>query len=393
MRNLFLTCCFFALITACSQKQTEPQAAATNIMAYYVPNEKWSAEQLPLEKLSHIIFSFTEVLDGEMKFPDEKLDSELRKLMDQKSKFPNLKVMVACGGWTGSKGFSDMALTEESRKKFIDSAMKFMDDYQIDGLDIDWEYPGLPGDNNVHRPEDKENFTALMKGLREAMDATGKKYLLTFASAGWKMYYDHIETTEVMKYADYMNVMTYDLVGGGSPFTAHHTNLGWVKNEAISETPLHAYYLQREQETGKKRELSSAESILNYCIELGVKPEQLVIGGAFYGRSWKGVSPENNGLYQANKGVGINWLDFDKIRSQYEDKNGYVRYWDEIAKAPYLFNPTDSIFISYDDTTSVKLKTRYVIDQKMGGIMFWQLTNDTQEPNSLLDAIYTEAMK
>lgn len=393
MRNLFLTCCFFALITACSQKQTEPQAAATNIMAYYVPNEKWSAEQLPLEKLSHIIFSFTEVLDGEMKFPDEKLDSELRKLMDQKSKFPNLKVMVACGGWTGSKGFSDMALTEESRKKFIDSAMKFMDDYQIDGLDIDWEYPGLPGDNNVHRPEDKENFTALMKGLREAMDATGKKYLLTFASAGWKMYYDHIETTEVMKYADYMNVMTYDLVGGGSPFTAHHTNLGWVKNEAISETPLHAYYLQREQETGKKRELSSAESILNYCIEIGVKPEQLVIGGAFYGRSWKGVSPENNGLYQANKGVGINWLDFDKIRSQYEDKNGYVRYWDEIAKAPYLFNPTDSIFISYDDTTSVKLKTRYVIDQKMGGIMFWQLTNDTQEPNSLLDAIYTEAMK
>ncbi len=393
MKNLFLICCATMLLAACSQKHTTTNVAATNVMAYYVPNHNWSTEQLPLNKLSHIIFSFTEVLDGEMKFPVPELDQQLRDLVAQKAKYPQLKVMVACGGWGGSKGFSDMAVSVESRQKFIDSVMKFIEEHQLDGLDIDWEYPGLSGDNNPFRPEDKENFTALMKGLREAMDASGKKYVLTFASAGWKMYYDHIETTEVMKYADYMNVMTYDLVGGGSPFTGHHTNLGRVKNEDITQTPLYAFYQQREQETGKKREISSAESIIDYCIELGVKPEQLVIGGAFYGRSWKGVSPENNGLYQANKGVGINWLDYNKIRSQYEDKNGFVRHWDELGKAPFLYNPTDSIFISYDDTVSVKLKTRYVIDQKLGGIMFWQLTNDTQEPDNLLDAIYKEATK
>ena len=64
------------------------------------------------------------------------------------------------------------------------------------------------------------------------------------------------------------------------------------------------------------------------------------------------------------------------------------RYWDEVAEAPYLYNPTDSIFFSYDDTASVKLKTQYAIEEDLGGIMFWELGNDTKEENSLVDAIY-----
>ena len=74
------------------------------------------------------------------------------------------------------------------------------------------------------------------------------------------------------------------------------------------------------------------------------------------------------------------------------NKNGFKRFWDPIAKAPYLYNATDSLFISYDDPESVTLKTKYAKESGLGGIMFWQLTNDVKE-NGLLDAIYTEAMK
>ena len=135
----------------------------------------------------------------------------------------------------------------------------------------------------------------------------------------------------------------------------------------------------------------SVEKIVAYCKGLGVRPEQMVVGGAFYGRAWKGVPPQNNGLYQPNAGAHIGWCPYARIRDEFENKNGYQRYWDTVAKAPYLYNAADSIFISYDDTASVRLKTEYVIEQKLGGIMFWQLGNDTKGENSLLDAIYEAA--
>ena len=224
------------------------------------------------------------------------------------------------------------------------------------------------------------------------MNTLDRPQTLTFASAGWKPYYDKIEIEEVMKYVDYMNVMTYDQIIATSPYTGHHTALGWIKKEDVAEYPYGEYMASRDEEMIEKRgyawEPQSAEKIVAFCIDLGVKPEQIVIGGAFYGRAWKGVHPDKNGLYQPNGGPHIGWSGYSQIRSEFEGKNGYQRFWDPIAKAPFLYNAADSIFISYDDTVSVRLKTTYAIDQKLGGIMFWQLGNDTKEENSLLDAIY-----
>lgn len=83
---------------------------------------------------------------------------------------------------------------------------------------------------------------------------------------------------------------------------------------------------------------------------------------------------------------------YANIRESMEDKNGFARYWDTIAKAPYLYNEADSVFISYEDTVSIRLKTRYVIDKGMAGIMFWQLVGDA-EKDGLVDAIYKEKKK
>ncbi|MEN8117641.1 MAG: glycoside hydrolase family 18 protein [Bacteroidota bacterium] len=377
-------------VFSCRQEKSEKISTddfLVNIMAYYVPEKDYHPEQLPLERLTHIIFSFSNVIDGEMKFRNEESGNKLQQLVAQKQNYPDLKVMIACGGW-GADGFSDAVYTEESRASFISSIIAFIEKYKLDGVDIDWEYPAIPAAGTKARPDDKQNFTALMKGLREELDKLDRPQTLTFASAGWKRYYNNVEMVEVLKYADYMNVMTYDQVGANNPFTAHHTALGNVEPEDIADTPLGKNMKERGMATGPQ----SVERIIDYCIAEGANPKQLVIGAAFYGRAWKGVHPEDNGLYQKNGGPYIGWSAYQQIRQEFENKNGFTRHWDELAKAPYLFNPVDSIFISYDDTASVKLKTRYSIENNLGGIMFWQLGNDTKEENSLLDAIYEEAV-
>ncbi|WP_136465877.1 glycoside hydrolase family 18 protein [Flagellimonas onchidii] len=382
----------FASFMSSSETDKRPSFA---VMAYYVPELDYRPEQLPLEQLTHIIFSFTKVIDGEMKFKNEETGRKLSQLVAQRKNHPHLKVMIACGGW-GADGFSDMSHTAENRKKFVQSVVEFNKKYELDGIDIDWEYPAIPAAGTGARPEDKQNFTSLMKELREALDGLDREQTLTFASAGWKPYYKNIEIGEVMRYANYMNVMTYDQIGSNSPFTGHHTALGWIKEKDVQNTPAWKYVEERRKTSDKDRdayEPQSAEKIVAYCMDKGVKKEQIIIGAAFYGRAWKGAHPENNGLYQMNSGAHIGWSTYKQIRKEFEPNEDYKRYWDPIAKAPYIYNAKDSIFISYDDSVSVRLKTEYAMKKKLGGIMFWQLGNDTKEKNSLLKSIYDASTK
>ena len=365
-------------------KIMDRSTSTVQVMAYMMPPADINQiDQLPLNKLTHIIFSFTEVIDNKMKFKDENTNAFLQRLVSMKEKYPRLKVMVACGGWGGSGGFSNMAAAPQTRQLFVKSVIEFIKAFKLDGLDMDWEYPGLKGIGNHHLPEDKVNFTALMKELREAMDATGKQLTLTFASAGWVKYYDNIELLQVMKYADYMNVMTYDLAGGGSPLTAHHSNL-----EHIDITnPKYAFLLKGPDSMQiKNRDRASAKRIVDFCLLQGVNSRQIIIGAAFYGRTWGGVNPTNNGLFQSHNSSWTGAVSYQQISEEYENKNGYVRYWDKDSKAPFLYNKKDSLFITYDDTMSVRLKTQFVKDMKLGGVMFWQLGSDSKNYD-LLNAI------
>ncbi|MBS0011241.1 MAG: glycoside hydrolase family 18 protein [Bacteroidales bacterium] len=359
------------------------------VMAYYMARNNYSPYEIPVGELTHVIFSFTEVIDNRMAFLNPVSEDRLRELILQKQRNPGLKVMIACGGWGGSGGFSDMAASADKRKIFVESVMDFIDEYGLDGLDMDWEYPGLPGMGNPHRPEDRENFTALMKELREAMDATGRHLTLTFAAAGWDKYFDNIESLEVMKYADYINLMTYDFVGGSTPYTSHHTNLGHVSISDLEGTEYHQYIqdsiLSKEEAAWTPR---SIEIIVDYCLGLEIKPEQIIVGAAFYGKSWKVKTTGNKGLYQPVRGAQTGWPSYSAILDTLENNANFVRHWDEKAQAPYIFNEKDSIFITFDDTASVKLKAQYVLENNLGGIMFWEQSQDTKKENRLLKAIF-----
>lgn len=385
--------CVVQLAVSCDgpNEDTTERSAESKlmVMAYYYANwRNAEVDELPFDKLTHIIYSFTEVINDEMKFKNDSSGLVLTKLVEKKEAHPHLKVMIASGGWGGSGGFSDMARDSEKRRRFVASVVDFQRKYKLDGLDIDWEYPGLPGIGNPHIPEDKENFTLLMAELREALNRLDQPQLLTFAAAGWERFFDHIELEEVMRHVDYMNLMTYDLAGGGDKFTMHHTNLGELTMKDLEGTPAGKHLEERNDPSRPY----SAEKIIRYCIARGIDPSQLVIGAAFYGKGWIGVSPTNNGLFQENRGPWPGRGSYAAIRETMEGKGGFERHWDDKAMAPYLYHPTDSVFITYEDTVSIRLKTRYAIDLGLGGIMFWQLGSDAKE-DGLVDAIYREKLK
>lgn len=323
--------------------------------------------KIRVDMLTHINYAFSIIKDGKMVIRHE-IDPENFKILGSlRNKKQNLKILVSVGGWADSGKFSDMALTAESRKVFIDSAVEFIKEHKLDGLDVDWEYPAQAGNNNPFRPEDTQNFTFLLKELRERFDregqADGKHYLLTIAAAADPLYRALTEVPKFHGDLDFINLMTYDFTGPWTPFAGHHTNL----------------YSSTKRPGG-----ISTKKVVNGYLDEGVPREKLVVGVAFYGHAWKDVEPADNGLFQKGTAMKGNFS-FGSLVDKYIDKNGFRRYWDDAAKAPYLWNVDTRQWISYDDEQSINATCDYVKKNKLGGIMFWEWHEDSD--NRLLKAI------
>ncbi len=152
----------------------------------------------------------------------------LERSIDYKKDFGHLRLVEIIGGWSWSGNFSDATLTPSSRRKFAKTSVEIVANHDLDGVDIDWEYPGLIGDNNVFRPEDKQNYTLMFKEIRKELDEltkqTGKYYELTTAVGAFYSYIEHTEMDKAAKYLDYVNLMTYDYYTSGDT-AGHHSNL------------------------------------------------------------------------------------------------------------------------------------------------------------------------
>jgi len=381
LKRLLIQISFFTgmiCLVACSGREkpgedpvTETPANEYKVIGYVAGWSGLDFSTIRAEKLTHINYAFANCVNGEVRFgrAEESIDDatlnvqDLVNLQKLKGINPDLKILISIGGWTWSKNFSDAALTGESREIFASSAVAFLKEHNLDGLDIDWEYPGQIGDMNVFRPEDKENFTLMLKRVREHLDAQSEKdgrkgankYLLTIATGANQAYIDNTDLGEAHKYLDFINIMTYDYHSGLDSLTGHHANL--FQSE-MSGTTNH----------------SSVMAVKRH-IEAGIPAEKIVLGVPFYGRMWSGVSDDNNGLYQEAKSVG-SIVPFRKIISDFTQENGFTKYLDEAAGAPYLFNSDIKIFVSYEDQTSLARKLDYLKENNLGGVMFWEYSDD-----------------
>jgi chitinase len=281
---------------------------------------------------------------------------------------PGLSIVLSVGGWSAG-GFSEAAATPEGRAQMAHTAVEVVKRHAFDGIDLDWEYPCYAEAGIAASPADKGNFTLLLKAIREALDeqaAVDKRtYLLTIAVGADQYYIDGTEMDLVQQYVDYVQLMTYDMRGGFQTLTGHHTNL---------YTPM-----------GDLFRISTDASVRLFE-RAGVPRNKLVIGAAFYSRMWKDVPDQNHGLYQMTAASGGYGPEYTELAANYINKNGFTRYWDDEAKAPYLYD--GSTFISYDDEESIACKCAYVRQEGLLGVMFWEYSCD--KTTQLLNAIHRE---
>ncbi|XZG69168.1 glycoside hydrolase family 18 protein [Chitinibacteraceae bacterium HSL-7] len=299
------------------------------------------------------------VQDGERRI--ELDETQLRRFGAWRAFNPQLKVMLSIGGWTAD-GFSDAALTEESRSRFARSAVALMQRLEFDGLDIDWEYPGSDVAGIKAREADRENFTALLACTRAELDRaspSGARYLLSIAAGAEQSYLDRINMAEVAEVLDFVNVMTYDFYGGWATSAGHHTNL-----------------FDGEQ-TGE-----SADAAIRRFEAAGVPRNKLLLGGAFYARALKVKGEVRLGAEGVAGGNG--GYSYADVLRMADEGQAQLR-WDDAAQAPWAV-VGGCEFVSFDDPRSLRAKAHYVRSAQLAGLFFWELTGDN---GTLLDAMHS----
>lgn len=276
-----------------------------------------------------------------------------------KKKYPHLRTVISLGGASGSMNWAKILKSSSLLKHAVEEVVGYCKKNGFDGIDLDWEFPADSTESNYYL-----NF--IMK-LREAI---GKDMLLTVAAAGKPKKY-HGYVSKFAEYLDWINVMTYDYAGSWNSYAGLNSPLYKTEND-------------------KNSQYDADQSIKAY-MEQGVPASKLVIGAAFYGRSWEVKSSTNDGFNQSGNG---------KIKGQSSDSNKsgtwsyyalrtenvlsgktsaispWRRTWRDPAMSPTVFNTKDYRYISYDDVESMRQRAKYAKKMGLAGVMVWEISQD-----------------
>ncbi|WP_420788113.1 chitinase C-terminal domain-containing protein [Vibrio alginolyticus] len=446
------------------------------------PQSTYLVKDIPWEQLTHINYAFVSIgSDGKVNvgdvndpnnpatgktWPGVEVDPALGfkghfgALATYKQKH-DVKTLISIGGWAETGGHfdtngdrvadggfytmttnADGSINHAGIEKFATSAVEMMRQYKFDGLDIDYEYPtsmagaGNPYDKDFMEPRRQylwASYQELMKVLREKLDAAsaqdGIHYMLTIAAPSSGYLLRGMETFDVTKYLDYVNIMSYDLHGAWNDHVGHNAALfDTGKDSELAQWNVYG--------TAAYGGIGYLNTDWAYHYFRGSMPAgRINIGVPYYTRGWQGVTGGDNGLWgraalpnqaecQPGTGegeknncghgaIGIDnmWHDTDPkgnemgagsnpmwhaknlengIWGSYAAAYGldpvndpsdkfvgtYTRHYDSVAVAPWLWNAEKSVFLSTEDKASIEVKADYVIDKEIGGIMFWELAGD-----------------
>ena len=330
-------------------------------VGYVVANGLPHITRSQAKRLTHLNIAFGVVEDDLISI--ERIRKFFRFIPKLREYNPDLNILLSTGG--GNAFGHGPATKPDKIAAFVESTMQVIREFDLDGIDCDWEFPGNTGD-----ADEKYQHTDLMRRYREELDAyakeRGRKCWLTIAAAAGQWFLDTTEMEKVHPYLDFINLMTYDMRGWAQP-AGHHTNLYEPEGAPVK---------------------FSADEGVRLLLGIGIPAQKIVIGCAFYSRRWDGVVNENHGMHQNAETIGDFGPDYTSIALIYEKSEQFTKYWDDVAKAPWLFDGYS--FISYDDPMSIAHKCRYVKEKGLGGVMYWQHTADAT--GTLFDAIYDNLM-
>ena len=392
-----------------------PIANYDKVLAAYFPEwgiygRDYQLADVPADELTHLIYAFADLnAAGEMTLFDSYAATEKRFSAEEsvtgeadqwyyppedprseqtiwgnfnqlallKEANPHLTLSIAVGGWTLSDHFSTVTSTQAGRDTFSDSIVEFLTTYQVfDGIDFDWEYPGGGGESgNSASPNDGANYALLMTDVRAKLDdlgsELGRTYEISIASPAGLDKIANFNLAGLAPSVDFFNVMTYDFHGTWEDTTGHQAAFTGDPVGYDIETAVDAY------------------------LDAGVASEQIVLGAPLYTRAWSGVADGGDGGYnEASSGAAPGTYeagnyDYKDLLSQINDGAGWDLYWDDNAQASYVYNAGQDIFSSFETTTSIALKAEWADAMGLGGMMFWDLSNDaTDSPDSLISAAF-----
>lgn len=263
----------------------------------------------------------------------------------------NVKVLISLGGWGWDKQFAAIVNNPEAEDRYVNSVLTIVEEYDYDGIDLDWEYPDTK--------DEIVGYERLCRRFRRQLDELGKKkgrhHFQTMAAAANPPTLKWLTNELLVETMDWVNVMTYDMAGDWTAYAGHHS-------------PLFA----SSQQPGAPR---STELSLKYLVERGLPANRLAVGLPLYGKGFA-VSEPYASTKNAKAGSRIprggNYSNIAKLLQE----QGWTRRWDDETKNPWAIAPDNSAVIGYDDAESIAIKTEWAMRQNYRGVFFWQIGGD-----------------
>ena len=278
---------------------------------------------------THLVYSFgnfNDAYDGVViKYPEK-----LKAMAELKKRNPELKVILGLNDYR-KPGFSEMTSDKKKRKNYVNSVKKIVDEYGLDGVDLDWEFPTTEKGGHTARPDDDKNYVKLAKELRKAL---GKDKWISYYSNNSGQWIDH---KGMLPYVSYVNVSGYNLA---------------IPQEG--KTLLHQSPLYPGKKTGDWCVSKAIERHMN----LGIPKEKLLMGIHFFGRGLKPFKSETS------------CIDFSKYDA------GLEKVWAEDAQAPYYADRDGNLILGYDDERSIAAKFDFIRANDLPGVFVWQYDGD-----------------
>jgi chitinase len=261
-----------------------------------------------------------------------------------------VKVLLSLGGWGWDKQFAAIVSKAEAEDRYVQAVLAMVDEYDYDGIDLDWEYPDTKAE--------VAGFDRLVRRFRKELDALGRKkgrqLLQTMAASANPGTLKWLSNQLLLDTMDWVNVMTYDYAGDWTPYAGHHSPLF-----ASSKQP------------GAPR---STELTMKYLVDRGMPANRLAVGLPLYGKGFA-VSEPYAATKKAAGGQAPRGGNYSSIEKLIREK-GWTRRWDDETKNPWAVAPDRSAVIGYDDAESLALRTAWAMKQGFRGVFFWQIGGD-----------------
>ncbi|KXN90766.1 Chitinase A1 [Leucoagaricus sp. SymC.cos] len=375
----------------------------TPIAGAYYPS--WAAETLPPEKVAFskydiIFFAFITPNGVSGINWDGSSKDVLRRLVAvARSGTNTTRIVISMGGWSGCHWMSQAVATPSNRAKLCDAVVGIVNEFGLDGIDIDWEYPNDPGSGNPHSPADAANLLNFVKLLR---DALGSSRIISAAvtQMPWKGADGKPlqNVAEFAKYMNFVNIMNYDVFGASDPPGPNAPLENRCGTSTQPDANARAAFVQWTKAGMPASKLLLGLPLYGYVSRSSANK----LSGSFVPTPGdppfsSGAHPRRPPFRLATPGTGITpagdlsrlWgqqISFNQLLSSgalhkksdgtYDGANGYTMGWDDCSDTPFLFNPSRTTVVTYDDTWSLFDKAKFAKEAGMGGCFTWSLDQD-----------------